>query len=234
MAKRRECGSAQVSAKARHLCLAGRRHHRAVAFEADHGECRKEARAGADPRDHPEKPRGRIGIEDLADEGGGGGDAEDHQEPGDRCCRGPPFRPGRRSEEGQQRCGRGAGAGTDQHEACPRERQAGGEIRLHPHRAEGRDEAAEREHEDAAEDPGGAPPPGIGAVAPDGPRELERVIYADEQSRQHGGEREFDHHDPVERRGGERDHRADRHLDEAEAQDAGPAQTIGRHVKSSG
>jgi hypothetical protein len=107
--------------------------------------------------------------------------------------------------------------------------QAGDEGAVHPGGGAGRGVAADGEHRHAADDPGGAPAADVGAVAEPRAEQLDGVVEGDEGTRQEGRQHQFDHHDAVEHRGGEDDDRAERRLDQPEADDAEPADRLPVH-----
>ncbi len=208
----------------RHPLGLGRRQRAEPALDPGHGEHGNHKRDRADPGDDGEKPHRRIGIEHRADACGGQRDAEDHHQPGDRRRGRPAFRRRGGGEEGEQRGAGRADPHTDQQERQDRQPEARHPCRLQKDGAEGRAQSAQRQNRHAADDPGCAPAPGIGTVAPVRPAELHAVIDPDQRAGQHGRQRKLHHHHAIERRGRQHNDRADRHLHQSDAEDAEPAQ----------
>jgi hypothetical protein len=124
----------------------------------------------------------------------------------------------------------GAGAETDGKESEQAHGNARGEVRGGNRGAQGRGDTAGREHQHAADDPSRGAPADIRAVAEARPQHLHRVVQRHEESRQHGRQRQLDHHDPVKGGGREYDDRTEAGLHQAQAHDGEPAQAGGAHA----
>ncbi len=61
-------------------------------------------------------------------------------------------------------------------------------------------------------------------MPPRRPEHLKGVVNGDQRARQHRRHREFDHHHPIERRGGKDDDRAEAGLNETEPDDTKPGE----------
>ena len=193
-------------------------------FDPPDGERGQHHRAKGDDADNPQQPRGRIGVEEMADRARGDGNAEDHQKPGDRGGGGAAARFGRRGEQRQKRRARSADTKADQHIGEDRQEQ-----RLPPDKREKHDgqrgqKGAKRQNRHAEDDKEGAVALGIGAQPPGGTGDLQPVMQRHQRARQHRGQRQFHHHQPVQRRGGQHHHRADAQLHQPQPENLEPAQ----------
>ena len=137
-------------------------------------------------------------------------------------------------EQHQQRRAGRRDADADHDEGNDRERDAEEEMRRHQRGRDRRQRAAGCMQRHAADDPGRAPAAEIGAIAETRTQQLHRIMQADENARQHRGQRQLHHHDAVERRHGEHRHRAERGLHQAEADNAEPGERRRRVIRSFG
>ena len=173
---------------------------------------------------HLHQPFRRVRIKQAACGSCRNDDADDHHDPRQAGrCRAPGF--GRAGgEQRQQRRARRAHADADhrigQHQCGKhrpeRAREPGGGI--------GRQQAAGTQYSHAADDPRGAPPAGITAMAPFRPGQLHPVMKRYQAGRQRGGGGIFHHHDAIEQAGRQHDNGAQCALHQAEPGDAGPCQ----------
>ena len=167
----------------------------------------------------------RERIEHMAGQSGRDDEAGDHHDPDDCRGRRPPLGIDPLGQQHQQRRAGSADADADQAEApAPPSAMPSARLVAIQAVAGGRQQAADRQHRHAADDPGRSPRRRDRSHSPSAGRNTcrrsEWPPAAPGTSRR---QREFDHHHPVERRGGQHDDRAERGLDEPEPDDAEPA-----------
>ena len=148
----------------------------------------------------------------------------DHHHPDDRCRGSTPARFNALRQQHEQRCPRGADPEANQQKAAHCECDAARGADRHRGRRDGREDASRCEHGHATDDPGRASTTDVRAVAEAGTQHLDHVVQRYQHARQHGRERELDHHDPIHRRGRQHDDRPERRLHEPQPQDADPAE----------
>ncbi len=171
----------------------------------------------------------RVGIEPAAGQPGRHREADDHHHPDDGGRRRTALCRHALGQQHQHRGAAGADPQPDAEEGERGQREAGVALRGHPGGGDRGQRAARGEHGHAAEDPGRAAPAAVGTESHARPRDLHRVVDRHQQARHQGRQRELDHHHAIERRGGQHDDGAERHLHQTEPHDAEPAERL-HHV----
>ena len=230
IAKRRACFSRQIPgdllAKGGfrrllvHALVAGS----SLAFDVPHPDKRQKDGDHRYRGGDGDQPRARERIECLTRSGRGCDKTRDYHGPCDRGGGAAPGRIGALCKQDQQRGARGGDADADHDEGNRGERNAERELRRHQGRRNCRKRTACGVQHHAADDPGRAAAADVGAIAEPRAKQLHRVMKADQKPGQHRGQRQFHHHDAVERRHGQDRHRAERGLHQAETDDLQPGQ----------
>ena len=192
----------------------------AAPLDAPDGEQRERGRrTPATPAATATRRDGENGSSRWPADAGGDDEAGDHHQPDDGGGRGA-RRSVRRAWRAAPaaRCRRRRRRAPISRKASDGERDPGQGVGWPSRRWRARRRrppSAERRH--AADDPGRAPAADVRAVAEPRAQHLHGVVQGHQRARQHRRQRQLDHHDPVQGRGGQHHDRAERRLHQARA-----------------
>lgn len=180
---------------------------------------------------HRDEAGRRERLEEMPGERRRHREAEDHHDPDGRRGGGATLWCDVRREEREDRRAGSASPDAEEEKTRRREREAKDRMAREQRGGEGGSRAAERKHPHAPDDPRRASPADVRSITPRRPEDLHPVMGRDEQARDEGREADLDDHHAIDGRGHEDDDGAQRSLDEAETDDAEPAQGVRRRPR---